>query len=145
MCSATPETKGAHPMRILTRWILGGALALLALAGLGATAAGASPPSPVVGHLYVNDNTAGSNTVAGFARRANGSLTPLPGSPFPAGGSGSGAPVASQGSLQESADGRFLLATDQGSNQLSVLRIRHDGSLAVVDVVRSHGVQPVSI
>ncbi|HEY7632613.1 MAG TPA: beta-propeller fold lactonase family protein [Thermoleophilaceae bacterium] len=133
-------------MRIFARLFVGGAFALLALAGFGAASAGASPPpSPVVGHLYVNDNTAGANTIAGFNRHANGSLTPLPGSPFPAGGSGSGAPVASQGSLQESADGRFLLATDQGSNQVSVLRIRHDGSLAVVDVARSHGVQPVSI
>src|ERR1700748_1472909 len=113
-------------MRIFTRWIVGGALALLATAGLGATSAGASPPSPVVGHLYVNDNTAGANTIAGFDRHADGSLTPLPGSPFAAGGSGSGAPVASQGSLQQSADGRFLVATDQGSNQLSVLRIHRD-------------------
>ncbi|HEY2600387.1 MAG TPA: beta-propeller fold lactonase family protein [Thermoleophilaceae bacterium] len=132
-------------MRIFTRWILGGAVALLAVAGLGVATAGASPPSPVVGHLYVNDNTAGANTIAGFDRHANGSLTPLPGSPFPAGGSGSGAAVASQGSLQESADGRFLLATDQGSNEVSVLRIRHDGSLAIADVAPSHGVQPVSI
>jgi 6-phosphogluconolactonase (cycloisomerase 2 family) len=95
--------------------------------------------------VYVNDNTAGANTIAGFDRHADGSLSPLPGSPFPAGGAGNGAAVASQGSLQQSADGRFLLATDQGSNQVSVLRIRPDGSLALADVEASHGVQPVSI
>ena len=30
----------------------------------------------VVGHVYVNDNTAGTNTVAGFDRHADGTLTP---------------------------------------------------------------------
>jgi 6-phosphogluconolactonase (cycloisomerase 2 family) len=132
-------------MRILARWITGGAVALLAIAGVGTASAAASAASPVVGHLYVNDNTAGANTIAGFDRNADGSLTPLPGSPFAAGGSGNGAPVASQGSLQQSADGRFLLATDAGSNQISVLRIRGNGSLAPVDTARSDGVQPVSI
>jgi len=132
-------------MRILARWIAGSAIALFAVAGLGAASAAASPSSAVTGHLYVNDNTAGANTIAGFDRHADGSLTPLPGSPFAAGGSGSGAAVASQGSLQQSADGRFLLATDQGSNQVSVLRIRPDGSLKLVDTAASHGVQPVSV
>jgi 6-phosphogluconolactonase len=131
-------------MRILARWIVGGAVALLTMAGLGAASAAASPPT-VAGHVYVDDNTAGTNTIAAFARHADGTLTPLAGSPFAAGGAGSGAPVASQGSLQESADGRFLLATDEGSNQISVLRIWHDGSLKPVDVVASGGVQPVSI
>jgi 6-phosphogluconolactonase (cycloisomerase 2 family) len=132
-------------MRILARLFLGGAFALLALTGFGVASAAASPPSAVVGHVYVDDNTAGANTVAGFARHADGTLSPLAGSPFAAGGAGSGAPVASQGSLQQSADGRFLLVTDEGSNQISVLRIRHDGSLSLVHVASSHGVQPVSI
>ena len=54
----------------------------------------------------------------------------MPGSPFAVGGSGTGHPDASQGSLQLSADGRYLLAVDAGSNQISVLRIKPDGSLA---------------
>jgi hypothetical protein len=45
-------------------------------------------PSPVTGHVYLDDNTAGSNTIAAFDRHADGSLTPLPGSPFAAGGVG---------------------------------------------------------
>ena len=132
-------------MRVLTRLLASSALLVAALAALAAASAGASQPSRIVGHLYVNDNTAGANTIAGFARHADGTLTALPGSPFAAGGAGSGAPVASQGSLQQTADGRFLLATDQASNQISVLRIRADGSLVPVDLVASGGVQPVSI
>ena len=44
--------------------------------------------SPVVGHVYVNDNTTGTNTIGGFDRHANGTLTREAGSPFAAGGSG---------------------------------------------------------
>jgi 6-phosphogluconolactonase len=113
--------------------------------------AAASPRGPhasrVVGHVYVNDNTAPVNSVAGFDRHADGSLTAMAGSPFAVGGSGAGAPDASQGSLQLSADGRYLLAVDAGSNQISVLRIKPDGSLrpAQGSPVASGGVAPVSI
>ena len=52
--------------------------ALMTCAAIGAQAASASPfGSAVVGHVYVNDNTATTNTIAGFARHADGGLTPL--------------------------------------------------------------------
>ncbi len=98
------------------------------------------------GHVYVNDNTAGINTISGFVRHADGSLTPLAGSPFAAGGQGTGTIVGSQGALQLSGDGLYVIAVDAGSNQISVLRIRRDGSLrAVGRPVSSGGVEPVSI
>src|SRR5579864_4290799 len=96
---------------------------LIGLAPIAAAAAivagSASAASDVVGHVYVNDNTAGTNTIAGFDRHGDGSLTPLPGSPFAAGGAGTGTIVGSQGALQITADGRYLLAVDAGSNQIS--------------------------
>jgi 6-phosphogluconolactonase len=111
-----------------------------------AIAAGAvAAASPVVGHVYVNANTSGHNTIAGFDRHADGSLTPLAGSPFEAGGAGTGMPFGSAGGLQETADGRYLLATDPGSNQISVLRIRAGGGLVVTDVHASNGSLPTSI
>ena len=63
------------------------------------------------------------------------------------GGFGTGEGLASQGSLQRSSDGRYLLAVDAGSNQISVLRIKSDGSLKRVGrrLVSSSGVNPVSI
>jgi hypothetical protein len=97
------------------------------------------------GHVYVNDNTAGTNTIAGYDRQPNGALTPISGSPFVTGGAGAGTANASQGSLQISSDGRFLLAVDAGSGQISVLRIMPDGSLKIADVVASGGGNPVSI
>jgi 6-phosphogluconolactonase len=108
-------------------------------------ASASASASSVAGHVYVNDNTTGTNTIAGFARHADGSLTLLPGSPFSAGGAGTGAPLGSQGALQQSADGRYLLAVDAGSNQISVLRIKHDGALELIGIVSSNGTKPVSI
>ena len=98
-------------------------------------------------HVYVNDNTAGVNTIAGFQRNTDGTLTPLAGSPFAAGGAGTGISVGSQGSLQATVDGRYLLAADAGSNQVSVLRIASDGSLTPVagGPVWSGGIEPISI
>jgi 6-phosphogluconolactonase (cycloisomerase 2 family) len=125
----------------------------LTAAALAPGAASAAPDpvghhaSFVVGHIYVNDNTAGENTIAAFDRHADGTLTPIPGSPFAAGGAGTGAGIGSQGALQQSADGRYLLAVDAGSGEISVLRIRPDGGLRPVSggPVSSGGPEPVSI
>jgi 6-phosphogluconolactonase len=123
-------------------------LLAFALATAGAVLAGtASATSSTVGHVYVNDNTGGVNTIAAFDRHADGSLTPIPGSPFAAGGVGTGKGIASQGALQLSSDGRYLLAVDAGSNTISVLRIKPDGALEPVGggPVSSNGANPVSI
>lgn len=127
----------------------------LALVVAGATATSASAHHggeyghhefPIVGHAYVNDNTAGSNAVAGFDRHADGSLTPISGSPFSIGGAGLGAGLPSQGAIQLSADGRYLLAVDAGSNQISVSRVGFDGVPRPVGIpVPSGGGEPLSI
>src|SRR6516225_7439563 len=108
------------------------AAAAAAAAGVPAAASAAAQASPVVGHVYVNDNTAGANTIGVFDRHTDGTLTPHTGSPFTAGGTGTGAGLASQGALQTSADGRFLLAVDAGSTQAPVLRTTPDWSLRAV-------------
>jgi 6-phosphogluconolactonase (cycloisomerase 2 family) len=125
---------------------------LLSVAASAAVAAPASAAqtrdlSTAAGHVYLNDNTAGTNTIAAFRRHPDGSLTPLAGSPFSAGGAGSGAGLPSQGAIQTAGDGRYELAVDAGSNEVSVLRIAGDGSLDPVPggVVSSGGVDPVSI
>jgi 6-phosphogluconolactonase len=137
------------------RWPRPIVAALMAVAGAGAVPAvaaahsgpGGAADSNSQGYVYLNDNTAGTNTVAAFVRHGDGSLTPVPGSPFPAGGAGLGTGLASQGAIQVSSDGRYVLAVDAGSNQISVLRIERGGALAPVPggVVSSGGVQPVSL
>lgn len=99
------------------------------------------------GYVYLDNNTAGANTISDFSRSPGGALTALPGSPFAAGGAGLGAGLASQGAIQTADHGRYLLAADAGSNQISVLRIRHDGSLTPVpgSPFASGGVEPDSI
>ena len=73
-------------MRLIARVIGGIGLVPLIVAGLVVTPTVAFATSPVVGYAYVNDNTAGTNTIGGFAQHADGSLTALAGSPFSAGG-----------------------------------------------------------
>ena len=137
-------------MRFLTRTRPG--LILLGLAAAAATvavptsASASTNTSPVVGYTYVDGNTAPANTIDGFARHADGSLTPLAGSPFSAGGAGLGSGLASQGAIQVTANGRYLLAVDAGSNQISVLRITADGVPVLVgQPVSSGGITPVSV
>jgi 6-phosphogluconolactonase len=127
--------------------VIAAAAAAAAAVAIPAAAAASTGSSPVAGHVYVNDNTAGTNTIGAFDRHADGSLTAEAGSPFIAGGAGTGAGLASQGAIQISADGRFVIAVDAGSNQISVLRIQPGGSLALVrgGVVSSGGVLPVSV
>ena len=137
-------------MRLLTRrWsgVLALGVATAAAVAVPASASASTDASPVAGHVYVNDNTKGTNTIGAFDRHADGSLTPVPGSPFAAGGAGTGSGLASQGALQFSASGRFLIAVDAGSNQVSVLRIKPDGSLRLVShgVVSSGGLLPDSV
>src|SRR5215469_16278412 len=86
---------------------LGIALALaMALFAASASAHTASAHADdEIGHVYVDDNTASTNTIAGFTRHANGSLTPLPGSPFSVGGAGLGAGAPEQGALHVASDG----------------------------------------
>jgi len=127
-----------------------GTLSFFAAGSANANGVAGNPPtsvSPVVGHVYLDDNTVGANTIGAFYRHADGSLSPMPGSPFPAGGAGTGSGLASQGALQLSSDGRYLLAVDAGSNQVSVLRVGWDGSLQLVPggVISSGGPTPVSI
>jgi 6-phosphogluconolactonase (cycloisomerase 2 family) len=122
-----------------------GCLALGVLAATAATAS-AAPTSPIVGHAYVDGNTPVANTVAELDRHADGSLTPTPGSPFAAGGAGSGAGLASQGAIQSADNGRYLLAVDAGSNQISVLRVGFNGVPTEVGApVSSGGIDPNSI
>jgi 6-phosphogluconolactonase len=130
---------------------LGVALALAELAVVTGSIPGAptarAAAAEAAGYVYVNDNASGTNTVAGFLRHADGSLTPLSGSPFAVGGAGTGTITGSQGALQLSSNGRYLLAVDAGSNQISVLGIGLSGQLSPVhgSPFGSGGATPVSL
>ena len=134
-------------MRLLARLARGAGAAMLVTAAFVAVPTIANATTPVVGYAYVNDNTAGTNTIGAFAEHADGSLTALAGSPFAAGGAGTGTVMGSQGAIQATADGNWVLAVDAGSNQISVLAVGSGGSLtpAAGSPVSSGGILPVSV
>ena len=123
------------------------ALSALLFSLLAASAASVSAASPdaVAGYVYVNNNAAVHNSVAGFARHRDGTLTPLAGSPFQTGGAGIGSPTGSAGAIQFSHDRRFILAVDAASNDISVMRVGKHGSLSLVGTTPSNGTTPLSI
>lgn len=126
-------------------------LAFLALTlGAGSTSAIRSTSGQSVapaGYVYINNNTPGMNSVTAFARGADGTLTPLTGSPFAIGCCGTGSGVGSQDGLVLSSDGRFLLAANPGGDSIAVLSIGASGALEPVSgsPFPSGGKKPVSI
>ena len=111
-----------------TRRLIGlaGAIAAIATTLSVGTAAAAGPAT--VGDVYVNNNSSGRNTIAVFDRHADGPWADRR-IPVRCGRRGHGRSYGSAGGLQRSTDGRYLLATDPGSNQISVLRIKPNGGL----------------
>jgi 6-phosphogluconolactonase len=140
-------------IRLVARRLLGPlvlaltALGLVALPGAALASGGPGATAPSAGHVYLDGNTTGGNTVVAYDRAPDGSLTPTPGSPFAVGGAGLGAGLGSEGAIQVADHGRFVLAVDAGSNQISVLQVNRDGSLTQVpgSPVSSGGVEPVSV
>jgi len=94
------------------------------------------------GAVYVLTNSAAGNAVAIFERAADGSLTPA--GSAATGGLGTGSGLGSQGSLGLSENGRWLFAVNAGSNEVSVLAVRHN-DLDLVDKVSSGGTMPISL
>jgi 6-phosphogluconolactonase (cycloisomerase 2 family) len=83
--------------------------------------------------VYTNDNISAANTVSGFSVAVNGTLTRLSGSPFSTGGTGSEGGYYASNRITISADGKFLFATNDGSNNVSVFSInKKTGALTLV-------------
>lgn len=108
------------------------------------------------GRVYVLTNQLTGNTVVALGINADGSLTRLqevstgglgsgPGPRPPAFGPGPGPDALnSADAIAMTEDGRFLLATNAGSNEVSVMAVTDDG-LTLVDKVSSDGQFPVSV
>src|SRR4051794_41903408 len=113
------------PMQRHARMVPFAAAAALRAPAIAAGAVAAA--SPVVGHVYVNANTSGHNTIAGFDRHADGSLTPLAGSPFEAGGAGARQPVGPPRGPPGTGGRRDLLAAGPRGHPNSRLRLPPSG------------------
>ncbi|MFI5262868.1 MAG: beta-propeller fold lactonase family protein, partial [Candidatus Limnocylindrales bacterium] len=95
------------------------------------------------GTVYIETNAAGGNAVAAYQRHADGTLTWS--ADYATGGTGTGAGLASQGSVALSTDGRTLLAVNAGSNDVSAFAVRPDGSLQFVSRASAGGTDPISV
>jgi 6-phosphogluconolactonase (cycloisomerase 2 family) len=104
-------------------------------------------------YLQSNDFNSNQNAILAYKDTGSGNLTALEGSPFSTNGSGVGNPMQILGpsdsdyELRRSADGRFLLAVNSGSNTIAVFSISSSGSLSHVagSPFPSGGETPVSI
>jgi 6-phosphogluconolactonase len=99
-------------------------------------------------YLLTNQRT---NSVIAFDRAADGTLTRVgrfltagSGNPTAQGADPPTDPLASQGALVLSDDGRFLFAVNAGSNEISVFKVRKDGLTLVQDRF-SGGTRPISL
>jgi 6-phosphogluconolactonase (cycloisomerase 2 family) len=138
------------------RHIMARALALaaaLAIAAAGpATQARAQDGARAQNVVYVESNDPNGNAIFAFRRADDGSLTPLPGSPFPAGGTGitptfALGPFDSDQEVIANPSHTLLFAVNGGSDTIAVFRINDDGSLTPVEgsPFPSGGSNPVSL
>lgn len=115
------------------------ASSFLSLAGLGAGVAHAHPARDAV---YTQSNTAAGNEVIRVVRHRDGALGPV--ERVATGGLGASAGLGSQGAVALTASGKYLLAVNAGSNDVSVIATEGRG-LRLVDRQPSGGVRPVSV
>ena len=87
--------------------------------------------------LYTMTNAAAGNTILGFTRGADGSLTAMA-APFATGGKGSGAALGEQGAIVDDLPGNRVFAVNAGDDSFSVLPVEASGALGTaVTVVAS--------
>ena len=94
------------------------------------------------GAVYAMTNAAAGNSVLVFDRAADGAVSPA--GSVATGGKGQGAGLGSQGALTLSADQRWLLAVNAGSNDVTVFSVTDDG-LQWRSKTPSGGVTPISV
>jgi 6-phosphogluconolactonase (cycloisomerase 2 family) len=102
--------------------------------------------------VYVESDDPNGNAIFGFARHPDGSLTPLPGSPYPAGGLGitptfNLGPFDSDQNVIVNPAHTLLFAVNGGSDTIAVFSIGANGALTHVagSPFPSGGSNPVSV
>src|SRR5205823_809626 len=95
------------------------------------------------GAVYLQSNDAAKNEIVAYERTADGSLTYV--GAYETGGRGTGKPhLPSQSSLLLADGGRWLLAVNAGSDEISLFAVE-DRALRLADTVFSGGSTPTSV
>ena len=124
----------------MKRKLSGAALVMVAV--VAATVAPQARTSRASGAVYTATNSASGNAVLVFDRTADGGLTYV--DAVATGGAGSGNGLGNQGGVALTADGKFVLVVNAGSNDVSVLQTTESG-LLLIDRRAAGGVRPISI
>jgi 6-phosphogluconolactonase len=127
---------------MMNRRLIGGVAGLatalaLALPGVVAASDGAA------GYVYTETNSATGNAVLAYARSWTGTLTPI--GSFSTHGVGTGGGLATQGEVILAGGGRWLLAVNAGSSDVTVFRVKDDGGLDFASRTGAWGTDPVSV
>jgi len=147
---AHTKTRPVATRSNLTRGALRFAIVgLLGMIGARESQAQGPRPSNIV---YVESNDPNENAIFAFTRHADGSLTPLPGSPFSTNGLGvtptfALGPFDSDQEVIVNPSHTLLFAVNGGSDTVAVFKIHGDGSLTHVkgSPFPSGGSDPVSV
>ncbi len=115
------------------------ALGLVALAAL-VFSGSASAAGRYAGYVYAETNSTTGNSVLVYERASDGSLTPV--KSIATGGTGTGTGLGSQDALALSENGRWLLAVNASSNDISVVSL---ASGKVRSRTASGGMLPISV
>ena len=129
---------------------------VLAVASWSITACGAAPTddeargsseqatssSRATGAVFTMSNAAAGNKVLAFQRAADGTLEPA--GEYATAGMGTGASLGSQGSVTLTADNRFLLVVNAGSQEISSFAV-NGAQLVLRSKVASGGMMPTSV
>jgi 6-phosphogluconolactonase len=95
-----------------------------------------------VGVAFTMTNAPGGNAVLAFDRAPDGALSSA--GTYATGGAGTGAGLGSQGAVTLSDDGRYLLAVNAGSNEVTAFEVMGD-RLERLNTVSSSGLMPISV
>jgi 6-phosphogluconolactonase (cycloisomerase 2 family) len=95
------------------------------------------------GYVYTETNASTGNSILAFARSSDGTLSSI--GTFSTHGTGTGGGLATQGEVILAAGGKWLLAVNAGSNDISVFRVADDGRLVMTDREGARGTDPVSL
>ncbi|MGO9204767.1 MAG: beta-propeller fold lactonase family protein, partial [Candidatus Limnocylindrales bacterium] len=127
----------------MRRRLMAGLGVLIALFAFSVPATVAAHDFARVGTVYTTNNSSAGNDVIAYSRASDGSLSLL--GTYATGGTGTGAQLASQGSVTLSADGGWLATVDAGSNDVALFAVAPDGSLHLSSRVAAGGTDPISV
>lgn len=117
-----------------------GMVTAVAAVSLG-VALSAKPHQPA-GAVYAMSNAVSGNQILVFDRRENGTLAPA--GTIATGGAGTGGGLGNQSAVVLTDEGRWLLAVNAGSNDVTIFEVGRRG-LRWIDLAPSGGIQPVSL